>query len=167
MHLSPCSGRARRNARCRGTGIDMRQFGEGYHSRRSADRGHPSVEMGAIVGKAYDTLFKELCSAQALLTPEAGRCWRHCLCVGAGGRVARDRARGQLSGRDDQLLDGGSLGRSISRLRRLRPRVPDCDSAQMMMPAAWFRHLGSAPISDGDNPLWHDCQKKDSLFSDT
>jgi hypothetical protein len=100
--------------------------------------------MGAIVGKAYDTLFKELCSAQALLTPEGRQVLAPFAFVSAlaGVLLVIELLRSNHRAAVTNYWTVDPWRAPIGRLRRLRPRVPDCefcadDDARRLVHSLW------------------------------
>ncbi len=64
---------AREKSIADGLGLDLATVQGGFIDEEAARRivaTHPKVEPGAIIGLAYDSLFRQLCSEQALATPE-------------------------------------------------------------------------------------------------
>lgn len=64
---------ARERSIADGLGVDLAAVREGFISAEAAGRihrAHPQIDPAGIVGTAYDSLFKQLCAAQTLLTPE-------------------------------------------------------------------------------------------------
>ena len=123
---------ARERSIAEGLGIDIETVREGFITAEAAARiakAHPSVEVGAIVGKAYDTLFKELCSAQALLTPEGRQVLAPFAFVSAlaGVLLVIELLRSNHRAATTNYWTVDPWGAPIGRLRRLRPRVPDCE----------------------------------------
>ena len=109
-------------------------------------KAHPSVEAAAVVGKAYDTLFKELCSAQALLTPEGRQVLAPFAFVSAlaGVLLVVELLRSNHCVAATNYWSVDPWGTPIGRLRRLRPRVPDCefcadDDVRRLARALWSR----------------------------
>lgn len=115
-----------------GLGIDVETVREGFITSAAAARiakAHPSVEPSTIVGKAYDTLFKELCSAQALITPEGRQVLAPFAFVSAlaGVLLVIELLRSNHRSASTNYWTVDPWGVPIGRLRRLRPRVPDCE----------------------------------------
>ena len=123
---------ARERSIAEGLGIDIETVREGFITAGASARiakAHPSVEASAIVGKAYDTLFKELCSAQALLTPEGRQVLAPFAFVSAlaGVLLVVELLRSNHLTATTNYWTVDPWGAPIGRLRRLRPRVPDCE----------------------------------------
>lgn len=140
---------ARERSISEGLGIDIETIQEGFITAAVAARivkAHPSIEATTIVGKAYDTLFKELCSAQALLTPEGRQVLAPFAFVSALAGVLLVieflRSYHQVATTNYWTVD--PWGVPIGRLRRLRPRVPECefcsdDDAHHFAHSLWAR----------------------------
>ncbi|TIQ37178.1 MAG: hypothetical protein E5X48_07395 [Mesorhizobium sp.] len=123
---------ARERSIAEGLGIDTETVREGFITAAAAARiakAHPSVEASTIVGKAYDTLFKELCSAQALLTPEGRQVLAPFAFVSAlaGVLLVVELLRSNHQAATTNYWTVDPWGAPIGRLRRLRPRVLDCE----------------------------------------
>lgn len=132
-----------------GLGIDIETVREGFITADAAARiakAHPSVEARMIVGKAYDTLFKELCSAQSLLTPEGRQVLAPFAFVSAlaGLLLVIELLRSNHQAAITNYWTVDPWGAPIGRLRRRRPRVPDCefcadDEARRLVGSLWSR----------------------------
>lgn len=140
---------ARERSISEGLGIDIETVREGFITAAAAARiarAHPSVEASTIVGKAYDTLFKELCSAQALLTSEGRQVLAPFAFVSAlaGVLLVIELMRSNHQTATTNYWTVDPWGAPIGRLRRLRPRVPDCefcadDDARSLAHSLWTR----------------------------
>ena len=140
---------ARERSIAEGLGIEIETVREGFITADAAARiakAHPSVEAGKIIGKAYDTLFKELCSAQALLTPEGRQVLAPFAFVSvlAGVLLVIELLRTNHQTATTNYWTVDPWGAPIGRLRRLRPRVPDCefcadDDARRLVHSLWGR----------------------------
>ncbi|MBB6305599.1 ThiF family adenylyltransferase [Rhizobium leucaenae] len=140
---------ARERSIAEGLGIDIETVREGFISADAAARiakAHFSVEANTIIGKAYDTLFKELCSVQALLTPEGRQVLAPFAFVSAlaGVLLVVELLRSNHQAATTNYWTVDPWGAPISRLRRLRPRVPDCefcadDDARSVAHSLWSR----------------------------
>ncbi len=138
---------ARERSIAEGLGIDIETVREGLITAAAAARiakAHPSVEASNIVGKAYDTLFKELCSAQALITPEGRQVLAPFAFVSAlaGALLVIELLRSNHRAAATNYWTVDPWGAPIARLRRLRPRVPDCefcadDDARRLAHSLW------------------------------
>jgi hypothetical protein len=138
---------AREQSIAEGLGIDIETVREGFITVAAAARiakAHPSVEASTIVGKAYDTLFKELCSTQALLTPEGRQVLAPFAFVSAlaGVLLVVELMRSNHHTAMTNYWTVDPWGAPIGRLRRLRPRVPDCefcadDDARRLVHSLW------------------------------
>lgn len=140
---------ARERSIAEGLGIDIETVRQGFITANAAARiakAHPSVETESIVGKAYDTLFKELCSAQALLMPEGRQVLAPFAFVSAlaGVLLVIEFLRSNHRAATTNYWTVDPWGAPIGRLRRLRPRVPDCefcadDDARRLVHSLWGR----------------------------
>ncbi|RVG50668.1 ThiF family adenylyltransferase [Sinorhizobium meliloti] len=140
---------ARERSIAEGLGIDIETVREEFISADAAARiakAHFSVEESTIVGRAYDTLFKELCSAQALLTPEGRQVLAPFAFVSAlaGVLLVVELLRSNHQAATTNYWAVDPWGAPIGRLRRLRPRVPDCefcadDDARGLAHSLWTR----------------------------
>lgn len=123
---------ARERSIAEGLGIDIETVREGFITADAAARiarAHLSVEAAAIIGKAYDTLFKELCSAQALHMPEGRQVLAPFAFVSAlaGVLLVIELLRSNHQAATTNYWTVDPWGVPIDRLRRMRTRVPDCE----------------------------------------
>ncbi len=90
---------------------------------------HPHLEPGQLVGKAFDTLFRELCAAQALRTPEGRQVLTPFAFVStlAGALLAVELVRQVLGQAETNYWQVDPWRAPLGRLRRRRPRVADCE----------------------------------------
>lgn len=115
-----------------GLGIEIATVGEGFVSAEAAQRiavSHPAIEPASIEGKAFDTLFRELCATQALATNEGRQVLTPFAFVSglAGALLAVELVR-----KDRGLPDTGGWHVDpwrgpVGRLRRPVPKHPDCE----------------------------------------
>ena len=91
-------------------------------------KAHPGLDSAAIVGLAFDSLFRQLCSERALTTPEGRQvlapfafvsAWAGVLMV-----VEMLRSFHGVAETNYWSIDPWNL--PIARSRTLRPRHPDC-----------------------------------------
>ncbi len=64
---------ARERSIAEGLGVSLTDVQEGFISKAAAARiaaSYPDTNLASLVGKGYDTVFRERCSSQALLLPE-------------------------------------------------------------------------------------------------
>jgi hypothetical protein len=93
---------------------------------------HPGLNVGALVGMAFDSLFKQLCGEQALLTPTGGQVLAPFAFVSnlAGALLALELAR--FDG-GDRFEDGRNYlfispwAPPHGRARRFRAREAECE----------------------------------------
>lgn len=140
---------ARERSIAESLGIDIETVREGFITAAAAARiakAHPSVEASMVVGKAYDTLFKELCSAQALLTPEGRQVLAPFAFVSAlaGVLLVVELLRSNHQVATTNYWSVDPWGAPFSRLRRQRPRIPNCefcadDNARQLVHSLWAR----------------------------
>jgi molybdopterin/thiamine biosynthesis adenylyltransferase len=122
---------ARERSIAEGLGVDLADVRRGLISDDIAQRivqTHPSISPSAIIGMAFDSLFRQLCSTQALATPEGRQVLAPFAFVSAwaGVLMAVETLR-SVSGEvrtNYWSVDPWNL--PISRCRTLRPRHPDC-----------------------------------------
>jgi molybdopterin/thiamine biosynthesis adenylyltransferase len=93
---------------------------------------HPQFDPGALVGIAFDSLFKQLCGEQALLTPTGAQVLAPFALVSnlAGALLALELARfdaGRLVSSVNNYLCLSPWAPPHSRVRSWRGREPDCE----------------------------------------
>ncbi|MGC1861288.1 MAG: ThiF family adenylyltransferase [Methylocystis sp.] len=123
---------AREQSIADGLGIELEAVKEGYISAQVAARihvAHRDVDPERIVGSAYDSLFKQLCAAQALLTPEGRQVLAPFAFVSslAGALLVIELLRSNNSVASSNYWSVDPWGAPIGKLRRLRPRDPECE----------------------------------------
>jgi hypothetical protein len=115
-----------------GLGIELIDVQQGLISADAAariKRAHPQIYTQEIEGKAYDTLFKQLCAEQALITPEGKQVLAPFAFVSnlAGGLLVVELLRSNMQRVETNYWTVDPWGVPIARLRRLRPRVAECE----------------------------------------
>jgi hypothetical protein len=122
---------ARERSIAEGLGVDLADVRSGLITEGVARRiaqTHPRIDPSAIVNLAFDSLFRQLCSEQALATPEGRQvlapfafvsAWAGILMV-----VETLRCFAGTTTTNYWSVDPWNL--PIARSRRLRPRHPDC-----------------------------------------
>ncbi|OYU71404.1 MAG: hypothetical protein CFE28_16250 [Alphaproteobacteria bacterium PA2] len=122
---------ARERSIAEGLGVDLADVRSGLITEGVARRiaqTHPSIDASAIVNLAFDSLFRQLCSEQALATPEGRQvlapfafvsAWAGILMV-----VEMLRCFADITTTNYWSVDPWNL--PIARSRTLRPRHPDC-----------------------------------------
>ena len=83
----------------------------------------------ALIGKAFDTLFRELCGAQALRTSEGRQVLTPFAFVSAlaGALLAVELVRQVTNTAETNYWQADPWRAPLARLRRQRSRVPDCE----------------------------------------
>jgi hypothetical protein len=122
---------ARERSIAEGLGVDLADIRSGLITERVALRivkRHPSISPEAITGIAFDSLFRQLCAAQALATPEGRQVLAPFAFVSAwaGVLMAVEMVRlfAGITTSNYWSVDPWNL--PIARGRTLRPRHPDC-----------------------------------------
>lgn len=123
---------ARERSIAEGLGITLEDVRLGFINQAVAEKivaAHPGLHTAALVGRAFDTLFRELCAAQALRTPEGRQVLTPFAFVSmlAGALLAVELVR-QVTGKADTNYWQVDPWRSpLGRLRRRRSRDPECE----------------------------------------
>lgn len=122
---------ARERSIAEGLGVDVSDVRRGLITEEVAERiveGNPSINPADIIGLAFDSLFRQLCSEQALATPEGRQVLAPFAFVSAwaGVLLAVEMLRSLhgITGTNYWSVDPWNL--PIARGRTLRPRHPDC-----------------------------------------
>lgn len=123
---------ARERSIAAGLGISLNDVQQGLISTDAAERiqrAHPGIDPQAIVGKAYDSLFKQLCAEQTLITPEGKQVLAPFAFVSnlAGALLVVELLRSQLHAAPTNYWTVDPWGLPMARLRRLRPKITDCE----------------------------------------
>ena len=123
---------ARERSIAAGLGIDLADVQQGLILPAVAariQRAHPQIDAAEIEGKAFDTLFKQLCAEQALITPEGKQVLAPFAFVSnlAGGLLVVELLRSNLQRADTNYWTVDPWGVPMARLRRLRPRIAECE----------------------------------------
>jgi len=123
---------AREQAIADGLGIDLSMVKESLISSAAAAKisaFHSGIEVSAIEGMAYDSLFKQLCAEQSLKTPEGRQVLAPFAFVSslAGALLVVEMLRSNAGLADTNYWQVDPWGEPIGRLRSLRPRVSDCE----------------------------------------
>ncbi|MBY5710108.1 ThiF family adenylyltransferase [Rhizobium leguminosarum] len=123
---------ARERSIADGLGVDLQTVKEAFISEDAAARicrSHPGLRPEGLVGMAYDSLFKQLCGEHALRTREGKQVLAPFAFVSmlAGVLLACEfvRSEGDLANTNYWTVDPWRA--PIARLRRLRPRLVDCE----------------------------------------
>jgi molybdopterin/thiamine biosynthesis adenylyltransferase len=116
-----------------GLGIDLADVADDRISLAVAERivrSHPQLDVNTITGMAYDSLFKNLCGEQALLTPTGAQILAPFAFVTnlAGAFLALELAR-SLHGRagDSNYMSISPWYPPHPKLRRIRSRDAECE----------------------------------------
>ena len=123
---------ARERSIADGLGVDLAAVKEGFISAEAAERihrAHPQIEPSEVVGKAYDSLFKQLCAAQALLTPEGRQVLAPFAFVSsmAGALLVVELLRSNAGAATTNYWTVDPWKAPIGRLRLRRARDPHCE----------------------------------------
>jgi molybdopterin/thiamine biosynthesis adenylyltransferase len=124
---------ARERSIADGLGITIEDVQRGFVSEEIAERmilNFPSLQANALVGMAFDSLFKQLCAEQALLTPEGRQTLAPFAFVsnlaGALQVIELLRMEHRESDASNYWMIDPWRGPN-ARLRRWRDRHPDCE----------------------------------------
>jgi hypothetical protein len=122
----------RERAIANGLGIDLEMVKQGFISDVAAAAiaaAHYAIESETIVGMAYDSLFKQLCAAQTLLTPDSRQVLAPFAFVSslAGALLVIELLRSDARIEASNYWTVDPWGMPINRRRVLRPRVADCE----------------------------------------
>lgn len=123
---------ARERSIAEGLGIALEDVRIGFINQAVAEKivaAHPGLHTSQLVGRAFDTLFRELCAAQALRTPEGRQVLTPFAFVSmlAGALLVVELVR-QITGKADTNYWQVDPWRApLGRLRRLRSRDPECE----------------------------------------
>jgi len=115
-----------------GLGIELRDVdANGFIDDRVAGLilvAHPKLDKANLVGKAFDTLFKELCGEMALLTPAGQQALAPFAFVSnlAGAYLALELARREAGAANTNYMFLDPWRAPHSRLRSFRGKEPDC-----------------------------------------
>jgi hypothetical protein len=122
---------ARERAIAEGLGVDLADVRSGLITESVARRiaqTHPRIDSAAIVNLAFDSLFRQLCSEQALATPEGRQVLAPFAFVSAWAGILMAvemlRSFAGITTTNYWSVDPWNL--PIARSRTLRPRHPEC-----------------------------------------
>ncbi|TAV76228.1 ThiF family adenylyltransferase [Rhizobium leguminosarum] len=123
---------ARERAVAEGLGVKLDDVKTGLISQDAAGRIHakyPAVDPSHLVGRAYDSLFKELCAAQALQSTEGRQVLAPFSFVSAlaGAYLVVELLRMIDGVADTNYWAADPWGVPERRGRRLRPKLVDCE----------------------------------------
>jgi hypothetical protein len=123
---------ARERSIADGLGISLADLKQSFIDRPVAEkicRAYPNLDPQNLVGKAFDTLFRELCGAQALRTPEGRQVLTPFAFVSAlaGALLAVELVRQTTSETDTNYWQVDPWRAPLARLRRRRSKVPNCE----------------------------------------
>lgn len=104
---------------------------------------HPGIEASDLKGKAYDTLFRELCAEQALRTPEGRQVLAPFAFVSAlaGALLVIEMIRARVGAATTNYWQVDPWNPPVARLRRLRPKLDDCEFCSKPQVQAVLRQL--------------------------
>jgi hypothetical protein len=122
---------ARENSIAEGLGIDLATVRSGYIDESAARRIvriHPTVDSTGIIGMAYDSLFRQLCSEQALATPEGRQVLAPFAFVSAwaGVLMTVEMLRSFAGERSTNYWSVDPWNVPLARARTLRPKHDSC-----------------------------------------
>lgn len=122
---------ARERSIADGLGVTLADVRTGFITRDSARRiaaTHSSIDPGAIEGLAFDSLFRQLCGAQALATPEGRQVLAPFAFVSAwaGVLMAVETLRAFAGDQSTNYWSVDPWNTPVARSRMLRPRHPEC-----------------------------------------
>jgi molybdopterin/thiamine biosynthesis adenylyltransferase len=122
---------ARERSIAEGLGVDLVDVRSGLITPEIAQRiilAHPAIDVEDIVGLAFDSLFRQLCSEQALATPEGRQVLAPFAFVSAWAGVLQAietlRSFAGMTATNYWQVDPWKT--PSARARTLRPRHPDC-----------------------------------------
>lgn len=123
---------AREQSIADGLGISLAEVKQGFIDAPVAEkigRAYLDLDPQTLVGKAFDTLFRELCGAQALRTPEGRQVLTPFAFVSAlaGALLAVELVRQVTQSGDTNYWQVDPWRAPLARLRRKRSKVPDCE----------------------------------------
>jgi molybdopterin/thiamine biosynthesis adenylyltransferase len=122
---------ARERSIAAGLGLELNDLKKGLIDAEMAKKivaTHTEIEPGSLVGKAFDTLFRELCGAQALHTTEGRQTLTPFAFVSnlAGALAAVELVRQELGQAPTNYWQVDPWRSPLARLRQRRPRASDC-----------------------------------------
>jgi len=123
---------AREQAIADGLGISLEMVKESLISQDTAEKIsalHPKITASDIKGMAFDSLFKQLCGEQALRTPEGRQVLAPFAFVSAlaGALLVIEMLRAEADLACTNYWQVDPWRAPISKMRRLKPRVADCE----------------------------------------
>ena len=123
---------ARERAIAEGLGVTLEDVTGGLITGAAAaliQQKYREVDAASIVGKAYDSLFKELCAAQTLKSDEGRQVLAPFSFVSAlaGAYLAVEMLRFMDDVADTNYWAADPWGAPVRRRRVMRPRLPDCE----------------------------------------
>lgn len=123
---------ARERSIAEGLGVSLADVQEGFISEAAAARiaaGHEDTTSASLVGKGYDTVFRERCSSQALLLPEGRQVLAPFAFVSAlaGTLMVVELLRRAAGSAATNYWSVDPWRGPISRIRRLLERHPNCE----------------------------------------
>ncbi|WP_421736555.1 ThiF family adenylyltransferase [Caulobacter sp.] len=123
---------ARERSIADGLGLELETIKAGFISQEVAEQlatMHAGIDATAIAGKAFDTLFRELCGAQALRTPEGKQVLAPFAFVSAlaGALLVLEMLRWAAEAPQVNYWQVDPWKAPLRRLRKLRSRHPECE----------------------------------------
>lgn len=122
----------RTRAIAEGLGLDVTTVQQGFITPEAAELitlAHPQTDPATLVGKAFDTLYRELCSTQALITPEGRQVLAPFAFVSAfaGALLVIELLRRQAGVASTNYWQLSPWRDPVDRARQLRLPDPDCE----------------------------------------
>ena len=122
---------AREKSIAEGLGVDLATVQSGFIDEAAAQRivaTHPAIDPAAIIGMAYDSLFRQLCSEQALATPEGRQVLAPFAFVSAwaGVLMTVEMLRSFAGERSTNYWSVDPWNVPLARTRTLRPKHDGC-----------------------------------------
>lgn len=138
---------ARERSIADGLGIDLEMIGRGFIDDEAATRileAHPGLDKAELIGKAFDSLFRQLCATQALTSTEGRQVLTPFAFVSslAGALIVVEMLRRAAGVTDANYWQVDPWLGPLARLRKHRSRTPDCTfcskpDAQALLRRRW------------------------------
>ena len=122
---------ARERSIAEGLGLDLDTVARGFIDEDAASRilqTHPGLDKADLIGKAFDTLFRQLCATQALTTPEGRQVLTPFAFVSslAGALIVVEMLRRAAGVVDANYWQVDPWLGPLARLRKYRSRSTEC-----------------------------------------
>lgn len=138
---------ARERSIADGLGIDLDTIRRGFIDDEAATRilkAHPGLEKADLIGRAFDSLFRQLCATQALTTTQGRQVLTPFAFVSslAGALIVVEMLRRAAGVTDTNYWQVDPWLGPLARLRKYRSRMPDCTfcsnpDAQALLQRRW------------------------------